>query len=113
MKRSILVVPLSCMICAADGQSAETAYVEKVNAIERRLDRNHIVKWKPLRRRPQLRVVRDMEESDQTPSRRDVVRLQERMDELLVKIHEQGQESLTESERAELNEASRYLRERR
>ena len=72
-----------------------------------------LVRWNPLKRRPKLRIVRDLDTPERTPSRRDVVRLQERMDELLVKIHEQGQESLTESERQELNEASRYLRERR
>ncbi len=67
----------------------------------------------PLKRRPQLRVVRDLEAPERAPSRRDAAQLRERLDELLAKITEQGQGSLTESERQELNEASRYFRERR
>ncbi len=69
----------------------------------------------PFKRRPKLRIVRD-ESSSSHPeprSRRNEVQLKARMDELLAKISEHGQASLTESEQAELNEASRYLRERR
>ena len=69
----------------------------------------------PLKRRPQLRVVRDTDEPShpELHPRRSEAQLQLRLDELLAKITEQGQASLTESERNELNEASRYFRERR
>ena len=69
----------------------------------------------PLKRRPQLRVVRDTDEPShpELRPRRSEAQLQLRLDELLAKITEQGQASLTESERDELNEASRYFRERR
>ncbi len=74
---------------------------------------DRLVRWNPLKRRPPLRVVRDLEAPERAPSRRDAAQLRERLDELLAKITEQGQGSLTESERQELNEASRYFRERR
>ena len=66
----------------------------------------------PLKRRPQLRVVRDTDEPShpELRPRRNEAQLQLRLDELLSKITEQGQASLTESERNELNEASRYFR---
>ncbi len=69
----------------------------------------------PLKRRPHLRVVRDTDEPShpELSPRRSEAQLQFRLDELLAKITEQGQASLTESERNELNEASRYFRERR
>lgn len=69
----------------------------------------------PLKRRPKLRVVRDHDEPahPELRPRRNESQLQLRLDELLAKITEQGQASLTESERNELNEASRYFRERR
>ncbi len=69
----------------------------------------------PLKRRPKLRVVRDHDEPShpELRPRRNEAQLQSRLDELLAKITEQGQASLTESERNELNEASRYFRERR
>ena len=81
--------------------------------LESFLDRLRITN--PLKRGPKLRVVRDDDEvsqSEQRP-RRNEAHLQQRLDELLTKITEQGQASLTESERNELNEASRYFRERR
>ncbi len=65
----------------------------------------------PLKRRPRLRVVDDWEEDRR--STRDEAQLQERLDALLAKISEHGQASLTNAEREELNEASRYFRERR
>ena len=69
----------------------------------------------PLKRRPKLRIVRDMDgpvHPELRPSRNEA-KLQDRLDELLAKITDHGQSSLTESERNELNEASRYFRERR
>jgi membrane associated rhomboid family serine protease len=54
------------------------------------------------RRRPRLRVVAPPPEPDEMS----------RVDELLQKIHELGQESLTEDERAILNEASARIRNR-
>ena len=76
---------------------------------------NRIAFSNPLKRRPKFRVVRD----EGTPSypehrpSRNEAKLQDRLDELLAKITDHGQASLTDSERAELNEASRYFRERR
>ncbi len=74
-----------------------------------------IIHWNPLKRRPKLRIVRDTDEPSHPEfrPRRNEAQLQLRLDELLAKITEQGQASLTESERNELNEASRYFRERR
>ncbi len=66
---------------------------------------------KLLKRRPKLRVVGDRESSSRFS--RDETRLQDRLDELLAKISESGQASLTDAEREELSEASRYFRERR
>ena len=76
---------------------------------------DNLVRWNPLKRRPKLRVVRDTDEPShpELRPRRSEAQLQLRLDELLAKITEQGQASLTESERNELNEASRYFRERR
>ncbi len=65
----------------------------------------------PLKRRPKLRVVNDWEEDRR--SSQDEAHLQERLDALLAKISQHGQASLTASEREELNEASRYFRNRR
>jgi len=76
---------------------------------------NRIAFSNPLKRRPKLRIVRDEGPSSHPellPSRNEA-HLQERLDELLAKITDHGQASLTESERSELNEASRYFRERR
>ena len=69
----------------------------------------------PLKRRPKLRIVRDDERASHPELRptRNEAQLQIRLDELLAKITDHGQSSLTESERAELSEASRYFRERR
>lgn len=66
---------------------------------------------KLFQRKPKLRIVR--EENEPPRRQRDEVRLRERLDELLEKISERGQASLTDAERDELNEASRYFREHR
>lgn len=81
--------------------------------LESLLDRLRISN--PLKRRPKLRVVRDHDEPShpEFSPRQNVTQLKNRLDELLAKITEQGQASLTESERNELNEASRYFREHR
>ena len=62
------------------------------------------ISWKSLRRKPKLRVV-DSDEPD--PS------TEERVDEILKKIQEQGRDSLTRQERRILEEASRKYQKRR
>lgn len=64
------------------------------------------------RRKPKLRVRRDDDHDDANPDRspRD---MQLRVDELLEKISKEGEASLTDEERRELEEASRRLRNRR
>ena len=87
-------------------------YMRRQWHMESLLDR--LLSWNPLKRRPKLRVVQDdLDSPDRKPSRRDVARLKERLDELLAKIHVHGQASLTAEEQEELNEASRFFRERR
>lgn len=64
------------------------------------------------KRRPKLRVVR---EPDRSPSdlQVDEDQLQARLDELLAKISEHGQASLTAAEQAELMQASKYFQKKR
>jgi len=63
-------------------------------------------------RRPKLRVRRDDDRDDQNPYR-SPTEMQNRVDELLEKISRQGEASLSDDERRELEEASRRLRNRR
>lgn len=66
------------------------------------------------RPRRTFRVVRHDDRTappEQTPTRNES-QLKARLDELLAKITEHGQVSLTESEQSELKEASRFFRER-
>lgn len=84
-------------------------YVKRKWILEDLLDRWQVSKL--LERKPKLRVVRDDNESPR--QQRDDARLRERLDELLEKISEHGQASLTDAERSELNDASRYFRDRR
>ncbi len=86
-------------------------YARRHWQLEPLLDR--IIARNPLARRPKLRVVRAPEHVRSPEVRRTEIQMQVRLDELLAKIHEHGQESLTDAERLELNEVSRYLRERR
>jgi hypothetical protein len=58
-----------------------------------------------------LRVHRDEPEQDENPYR-PPVDMKRRVDELLEKISREGESSLTEEERRELEEASRRLRGR-
>lgn len=64
------------------------------------------------KRRPKLRVVREPERSP-SDSQVDEDQLQARLDELLAKISEHGQASLTPAEQAELMQASKYFQKKR
>jgi membrane associated rhomboid family serine protease len=65
------------------------------------------------KRRPKLRVVRDTESAAHPELEVNEVRLQARLDQLLAKISEHGQSSLSAAEQAELIEASRYFQRKR
>lgn len=72
--------------------------------------------WKLSRlfqRRPKLRVVREPEHSSRSDLNVDEAELQARLDELLAKISEHGQASLTAAEQAELMKASKYFQKKR
>ena len=84
-------------------------YVRRGWNLEGLLDHWQVSKL--LERKPKFRVVRD--DSNWPSPQRDEARLRERLDELLEKISEHGQSSLTDAERNELNDASRYFRDRR
>lgn len=64
------------------------------------------------KRRPKLRVVRESERSPSDPQV-DEDQLQARLDELLAKISQHGQASLTAAEQAELMQASKYFQKKR
>lgn len=72
--------------------------------------------WKfsnPFKRRPKLRVVRDSDAGSTSDPEVDEDQLQARLDELLAKISEHGQASLTAAEQAELMQASKYFQKKR
>jgi membrane associated rhomboid family serine protease len=64
------------------------------------------------KRRPKLRVVREPDRSPSDPQV-DEDQLQARLDELLAKISQHGQASLTAAEQAELMQASKYFQKKR
>jgi len=65
------------------------------------------------KRRPKLRVVRDSERDIRPELDVNEAQLQARLDQLLAKISEHGQASLTAAEQAELMQASRYFQKKR
>ena len=64
-------------------------------------------------RRPKLRVVRDTERDVRPEQDVNEVQLQARLDQLLAKISEHGQASLSAAEQADLMQASRYFQKKR
>jgi len=67
----------------------------------------------PFKRRPKLRVVRDSDMRSTSDPHINEEKLQARLDELLAKISEHGQASLTAAEQAELMQASKYFQKKR
>lgn len=67
----------------------------------------------PLKRRPKLRIVRDSDRGPHPELFTDESKLQNRLDELLAKISEHGQASLSAAEQEELMQASRYFQKKR
>ena len=71
-----------------------------------------ISSWRLPRRRGDLKVYHPPEESRRGTSADDPAAISARVDLLLAQIHERGEASLTDEERAFLNEASRRYRNR-